>query len=133
MPVGQLPAAIQELSAAATEAGRDPASISLNFQIWVSFGKDKAEAEAKLKRSQHFRRMLARGPDHSEEGNLAKYRAGNLFGIPDDVIEQIRAYERLGVTHMGLVFLGDTMDELLADMQLFAERVMPAFETVPAG
>lgn len=117
----------RELSLGAQEGKRDPARLRLNFQIWLSFGKDRREAEAKLKRSQHFRRMVAEDPTHSEEAVLDRYRAGNLFGAPDDVIDQLRVFERAGVEHMGIVFLGETMDELLADMELFAERVGPEF------
>jgi probable F420-dependent oxidoreductase len=117
----------RELSAGALESGRDPAALGLHFQIWLSFGKDQGEAEAKLRRSQHFRRMVARHPTHSEAAVMADYRAGNLFGNPEDVIGQLRRFERGGVEHVGVVFLGETMDELLADMELFAERVVPAF------
>jgi probable F420-dependent oxidoreductase len=117
----------RDLALGAEEAKRDPARLRLNFQIWLSFGKDRGEAEAKLRRSQHFRRLVAVDPARSEEAVLARYKAGNLFGAPDDVIEQLRVFERAGVEHMGIVFLGETMDELLADMELFAERVAPAF------
>src|SRR5205823_13382490 len=103
--------------AAARSAGRDPSEIGLHFQIWLSFGRDQAEAEAKLERSQHFRRSLVRQPGNTPEAELVRYRASNLIGSPEEVIEQIRVFERAGVTHMGVVFLGDTMDELLADME----------------
>jgi len=44
------------------------------------------------------------------------------------VIAQIRTLARVtGTAHVGVVFLGDTVSELLADMELFATRVMPAF------
>ena len=60
--------------------------------------------------------------------NLYPFRETVASGAgPDDVIEQLRVFEREGVEHMGIVFLGETMDELLADMELFAERVGPAF------
>lgn len=117
----------QELSAGALECGRDPSALSLHFQIWLSFGRDQREAELKLKRSQHFRRMVAQHPTRSEEAALAAYRAGNLLGNPEEVINQLRRFQRDGVKHMGVVFLGETMDELFADMELFVERVVPAF------
>src|SRR5262249_22824530 len=84
MAPDQIPPARAEINAAANAAGRDPAAISLNFQIWLSFGRDQAEAEAKLKRSQHFRRSVVRRPENTPEGELAKYRAGNLLGNPED-------------------------------------------------
>lgn len=114
----------ETMRAAAVEVGRDPSRLTLHFQIWLSFGRDQAEAEDKLRRSQHFRRMAAKDPP---EKVLAQYRAGNLFGTPEDVIEQLRAFERIGVAHIGIVFIGSTTDELLADMEFFAGRVMPAF------
>lgn len=122
-----IPRVRQEIERAARESGRDPAQMTLHFQIWLSFGNDQREAEDKLKRSQHFCRLVMLDPQHSEAATLAHYRAGNLFGSPEDVIEQLRVFERAGVSHMGIVFLGTTMEELLADMELFAARVMPAF------
>ena len=67
------------------------------------------------------------GGGRSEAAVLDRFRAGNLLGTPDEVIEQVRAFERAGVAHMGVVMVGDSMDELFADMELFAERVLLAF------
>ena len=58
---------------------------------------------------------------------MEQFRLGNLLGPPDEVIEQVRAFERAGVSHLGVVMIGESMDELLADMELFAERVLPSF------
>ena len=112
--------------------GHSPGEVETHFQTWLSFGRDRAEAEAKLRRSQHFRRMVAHQPGRSEAAVLARFREGNLLGTPDEVIEQIGVFERAGVAHMGVVMVGDSMDELFADMELFAERVMPVFGR-PAG
>ncbi len=123
----QVVEARRELAAGAAEAGRDAASLDLSVQLWASLGRDAADAEAKLRRSQHFRRLVAHHGEHSEAAVVAEFRAGNLFGGPDDVIEQLRGFERIAVGHTGIVFLGETTDELLADMRRFAERVIPAF------
>lgn len=61
---------------------------------------------------------------------LARYRAANLVGAPEDVVAQLRPFAEAGVDHLGVVFLGQTLEELLADMALFARAVMPA---VPAA
>ena len=58
---------------------------------------------------------------------MEQFRLGNLLGPPDEVIDQVRAFEQAGVSHLGVVMIGESMDELLADMELFAERVLPAF------
>ena len=133
LPLERLAPARQVVDEAAREAGRDPAQIPLHLQIWLSFGPDRGQAETKLQRSQHFRRLRALHPELSEEEHVRRYAAGNLIGNPDDVVEQIRAYEAAGVDHMGVVFLGETTDELLADMRLFSERIMPAFARQPVA
>lgn len=128
LAVDRIPAARAVVDAAAREAGRDAASIDLHFQIWLSFGTDHDAAVAKLKRSQHWRRMAARSPDLSDETLLQRYRAGNLLGTPDEVIGQIQDLVTAArPAHLGVVFLGDTTAELIADMELFSNRIMPAF------
>jgi probable F420-dependent oxidoreductase len=115
---------------AARKAGRDPASIPLHFQLWLSFGKNRESAIEKLKRSQHWRRTLAFHTDLDEGEHLHRFAAGNLLGTPDEVIQQIRSFqERTTVDHMGVVMLGENTRELREDMQLFARDVMPAFAT----
>jgi alkanesulfonate monooxygenase SsuD/methylene tetrahydromethanopterin reductase-like flavin-dependent oxidoreductase (luciferase family) len=128
LPVDRTAAARTVVDAAAHRAGRDPASIPLHFQIWLSFGKDRDAAIAKLKRSQHWRRTLALRSDVAEDEHLQRFAAGNLLGSPDEVIQQIRSFEQqTRVDHMGVVMLGETTRELVEDMELFATEVMPAF------
>lgn len=117
----------RDIETAARERGRDPARIGLHFQVWLSFGTNRAEAEAKLVRSQHFRRLVALHPERSEAAVLAQYRDGNLLGSPDEVIAQLRRFEQAGVSHMGIVFLGTSMEELVGDIELFVALFMPAF------
>jgi alkanesulfonate monooxygenase SsuD/methylene tetrahydromethanopterin reductase-like flavin-dependent oxidoreductase (luciferase family) len=63
---------------AARKADRDPASIPLRFQLWLSFGKNRESAVAKLERSQHWRRTIALRPGLTEEDHLHRFIAGNL-------------------------------------------------------
>jgi probable F420-dependent oxidoreductase len=127
LPVDRTAAARKVVDAAARNAGRDPGSIALHFQIWLSFGKDRETAIAKLKASQHWRRTMAINKNSTEEDQLRRFAAGNLLGSPSEVIEQIRAFKQeTGVEHMGVIILGQTTQELLEDMELFAREVMPA-------
>ena len=127
----QTPAGLVKARAALAErgsaAGRDPAAISVNVQIWVSLGRDRSEAEARLRRSQHLRRLLAARPSPDERVVLDEFAGRNLLGSPDEVRAQLHAFEQAGADHVGLIFLGQTIDELLADLDLFAERVLPDF------
>ncbi|SRR5579875_19679 len=116
----------REAKAAAAAHGRDPEQIRLHVQTWLTFGDSRRDAEIRALRSQHLRRTAAetRKPD---DEILARYRAGNLLGTPAQIVDQIRAFEAAGATHLGIVFVVDTMDELLHDMDVFARSVMPAF------
>ncbi|MCA1648004.1 MAG: TIGR03619 family F420-dependent LLM class oxidoreductase [Chloroflexi bacterium] len=128
LPVERTVEARATVEAAARKAGRDPASIPLHFQIWLSFGRDRDSAVTRLKRSQHWRRTMAVARGVEDEEQLRRFAAGNLLGSPDEVVQQIRSFEqRTGVEHMGVIMLGETTDELVGDMELFAREVMPAF------
>jgi alkanesulfonate monooxygenase SsuD/methylene tetrahydromethanopterin reductase-like flavin-dependent oxidoreductase (luciferase family) len=122
-----LASARADLAQRTSAAGRDPNAVSVNVQIWVSAGQSDAGAQAKLRRSQHFRRLLARDPTRAESSVVDEFRASNLIGSPDRLIEQLRAFQGAGAQHVGLIFLGETVDELLEDMAAFSTEVMPAF------
>jgi probable F420-dependent oxidoreductase len=127
LPHGRLAAARAQVDAAAEAAGRDPSAIGVHLQIWVTLGADRAAAEAKLRRSQHFRRMVALHLERSEAATMSRYVGGNLLGSPEEVAEQLRPYEAAGVGHFGLVFIGNDLSELLEDVERFASEVMPRF------
>jgi probable F420-dependent oxidoreductase len=122
-----LASARADLAQRVTAAGRDPGEISVNVQIWVCSGRSDADAEARLQRSQHFKRLVARGAGRSVSSIVDEFRAGNLFGSPDRLVEQLRAYADAGAQHVGLVFLGESVDELVDDMDSFAQSVLPIF------
>jgi probable F420-dependent oxidoreductase len=128
LPVDRTAEARAVVDAAARKVGRDPKSIPLHLQIWLSFGTNRESAIEKLKRSQHWRRITAIRSELSEGEHLRQFAAGNLLGTPDEVVEQIRRLQALTrVEHVGVVMLGENTRELLEDMQLFAREVMPAF------
>ena len=50
----------------------------------------------------------------------------NLVGTPAEVVEKVQALKAAGVTHLlGLYFAVNTADELLDQMTLFSEEVVP--------
>jgi probable F420-dependent oxidoreductase len=114
-------AAVRE---AAESFGRDPDGLTLHVQTWVALGGSVREAEDRAQRSQHFRRMAALDRRTDAE-RLAEFRRGNLIGTPADVVEQARAFQAAGASHLGLIFLADSMDDLLIDMEAFAREVAP--------
>jgi probable F420-dependent oxidoreductase len=128
----EIPEIRAQMAVGAREAGRDPSALTLHFQINLSFGRDQREAEDRLMRSATFQRMVVKDPDHSRVAALERFKTSGLVGSPDHVVEQLKAYEQAGLGHMGIIFMSDTPDALLADIESFARQVMPAFEPVAA-
>lgn len=83
----------------AQEAGRDPQEIRLT--AW-------APVELRLK-----------PPEHPE---------GGLVGTAEQLTETLKSYEAVGMEHVALNFLGGRLPERLAQWELFAREVLPAFK-----
>ena len=125
-PSGERMLAMQrDLYEAANAIGRDPRSIAINVQVNVCFGKDQAAAEEKLLRSQHIQRAWARRPDQSREQVLESFRRTNPMGSPQQIIDQLAPLQAAGDVTVALIFLGQTVEELMDDMERFAQDVMP--------
>ena len=61
-----------------------------------------------------------------EQGGSFEERS--LLGTPEMICEQVERFRQAGVTCCaGLYFVGNTVDETLAAMRLFAAKVMPNF------
>lgn len=99
-PVGLHPAeyaqAATTIKGIAEEAGRDPGEIALTFRASLLFTD---------------RPSSPRTP---------------FMGSPAQIIEDIRAYARLGVTHLVLGFRGPTAEALLEELERFAMEVRQA-------
>lgn len=59
--------------------------------------------------------------------DIAKGLACNLVGTPDRVVENLREYAALGVTHFELKFIAKSVEDQLDMMSLIAKRIVPAF------
>jgi alkanesulfonate monooxygenase SsuD/methylene tetrahydromethanopterin reductase-like flavin-dependent oxidoreductase (luciferase family) len=52
----------------------------------------------------------------------------NLVGTPDQVCDKIEAYRRAGLDHLsGLLFVGNTVEEMREQIRLLARHVLSAF------
>ena len=118
----QLAAELKELTA---RAGRDPASIAVAPQFIVHLGRTQEAAVARFKQSQMYKHLM------SLRQSTLKQQAGamediNLVGSVENVVGKALRLEKAGVTHLlGLYFAANNLEELLDQMQLFAEEVMP--------
>jgi alkanesulfonate monooxygenase SsuD/methylene tetrahydromethanopterin reductase-like flavin-dependent oxidoreductase (luciferase family) len=105
------------LAAYAREAGRDTATLALSHNATVLVGRDEADVE---------RRLAAWAAARDMTVDAARERlASALVGTPDTIIGRLRALMSVGVAWVFLLFqdLPDT-----ADLRLFAEAVLPAFQ-----
>jgi probable F420-dependent oxidoreductase len=112
----------------ARAAGRDPKKIGTAMQLVVCLARTNDEAWQIYDRSpfEIFRASLS--------GTMLKgvgaddYKALNLVGTPDEVCARIAALEEAGVSHLcSLLFVGNTVEEMLGQIREFARVVMPAF------
>jgi alkanesulfonate monooxygenase SsuD/methylene tetrahydromethanopterin reductase-like flavin-dependent oxidoreductase (luciferase family) len=114
----------------ARAAGRDPARITIALQSVVCIG-DTAEAarETFLNSSfDLFRRSLS--GTMTKGVDLDRYLDLNLIGTPDQICAKVAAFAEAGVEHFcALLFVGNTVDEMRAQIRAFARHVIAAFPT----
>lgn len=119
---------VAAMSAAAKEAGRDPAALEVAPQFAVSIARDHNEAVQRLLSSQLFRHLESLKRSTLKNQDLAHFEERNLVGTPQEVRQRLEQYRKAGVTHCsGLLFAADDLPSYLDQMQLFAREVMPYF------
>jgi alkanesulfonate monooxygenase SsuD/methylene tetrahydromethanopterin reductase-like flavin-dependent oxidoreductase (luciferase family) len=96
------------------EVRRDPAEIEISQQCVVVIAADDAGARDALEKANKIY-------GGHMGGNLAEH---GIWGTPDQVIERIERYVKLGCTLFVMEFFGKDTRE---PAKLFAERVLPAF------
>lgn len=99
---GEFARAAADLRSQAQAAGRDPRAITLSFRAPIKFTDGAASG--------------ARTP---------------FIGSRDQIIEDIRAYQRLGVSHLVFDFAGSSADAIVEHLHRFAEEIRPAVRARP--
>lgn len=109
-----------------TEAcGRDPSAIAVAPQFVVHVGRTQEAAAARYRQTQMHKHLMSLRQSTLKQ-QTTPMEDINLIGSVDAVVEKATRLEAAGVTHLlGLYFAVDTVAELLDQMQLFAEEVMP--------
>jgi probable F420-dependent oxidoreductase len=124
----------QKLRRYAAAAGRDPSKIVTALQPVVCLGDTAEQARDTFERSafdlfwKSLQQTMTKGVD------LDGYLAMNLVGTPDEACQKVAALQQAGVDHLcSMLFVGNTVDEMLTQIRLFARHVIPAFpEGIPA-
>jgi len=126
MHVDRLRAGVKTLREEAEKAGRDPKTIEVCPQFVVHVGKTRQAAIESFRKSQMNKHLVSLAKSTLKGQGAATHEDINLIGTPAEVIDKALAFKEAGVTHLlGLYFAANSVQELLDQMQLFAEEVMP--------
>lgn len=121
-PLEELRERIVCLRARAEALGRDPREIEIAPQFSVTLARTAEEAERRYMASglvAHRRSLAYTGRD------LGRQVEANLVGSPEQVREKIGKLAAIGVEHCcALMFPADTVEEMLEQMQWFAETAI---------
>jgi probable F420-dependent oxidoreductase len=126
MHVDRLRAGVKTLHEMAEKAGRDPKTIEVCPQFIVHIGKTRAAAVERFRQTQMNKHLISLQKSTLKGQGLATHEDINLIGTAAEVVDKAIAFREAGVTHLlGLYFAVNTVDELLDQMQMFAEQVVP--------
>ncbi len=111
----------------ADEAGRDWRAIEVAPQFIVRVNRDRAKALADFEKSQMHKHLVSlRKSTLKDQAASMSMVDVNLVGTPSEVIDRANAYREAGVTHLlGLYFAASSVPDLIEQMQIFAEDVIP--------
>ena len=102
------------------QAGRQPGDVRRTMMLSLFFGRDRAELDRRLRWRHEVPELAGKPLEAAVEA--IRNRRNAIVGTPDLVVEQIRAYQAVGVEELMLQWFDmDDVDGLRA----FAEHVLP--------
>jgi probable F420-dependent oxidoreductase len=124
--VARIAEGVRRLRELAEKSGRDPKSIEVCPQFIVHIGKTRDSAVARFRHTQMNKHLISLKNSTLKGQGAAAHEDINLIGTAADVVDKALAFRDAGVTHLlGLYFAVNSVEELLDQMQMFAEEVMP--------
>ena len=121
IPPDEYPAKIDELQQMTRDAGRD-VRMTIGDEIYACIAPTSEEAHRKSDRTIA---VLHHGFGSNPPVELIA--RASLVGSPAEINSKIRQFVEAGVEHFELKFVYHTIDDLLDQLQLFREEVMPNF------
>ena len=126
LPLDRITADIQHLRRLCADQGRDFADIQVAPQYIAMVDHDHKRAVTRFESSQMHKHLMSLTQSTLKEQAGISMVDANLVGTPAEVVEKALALKAAGVTHLlGLYFAVNTVPELLDQMTLFAEEVVP--------
>jgi probable F420-dependent oxidoreductase len=126
LPIDQLRTGIRILVEEAQKHGRDPAGIQIAPQYIAHVGKTREAAVSRFHQSQMYTHLVSLAKSTMKNQQGASLEDINLIGNAEDVIEKANRFREAGVSHLAAIcFAANDVSEMLDQMQIFAEEVMP--------
>lgn len=126
MPVEQVRSYAAQCQDLVVAQGRDWQEMDVALQLVAYVGTTHEQAIERFRRSQMYHHLLSLSTSTLKHQGGIRHEDTNLIGTADDVIEKIARFRQAGVKHLcGTYFCADTVSELLDQMQIFAEAIMP--------
>ena len=114
---------LEELCGALDEVGRDLSEIDVAATQSIRIDKTHEEAVERF--------MNSRIADRSRGKPVDSIVAENLIGMPSEIIERIKQLKKAGVTHCKIAPNAvKNFGEMMEQVQMFGEEVLPAFRSV---
>lgn len=105
---------------------RDFEKIDVAMQLVVRVDNNHEQAIKRFKQSQMYNHLISLSQSTLKDQENSKHVEINLIGNFDEVIEKAKRFEEAGVKHLcGLYFCAESINELLDQMQVFAEEIVP--------
>lgn len=131
MPVEHVREKISDFKRLVAEQGRSWDQMDVAMQLIAYVGRTHEQAVERFRGSQMYQHLVSLSASTLKDQVGARHEETNLIGTPDEVIEKAQRFAEAGVKHLcGTYFCADSVEELLDQMQIFAEEVMPH---LPAG
>jgi probable F420-dependent oxidoreductase len=126
MPADQLRVLVERLHEELIARGRDPKDVHVAPQFVVHVGKTKESALERYRQSQMCKHLQSLAKSTLKDQARIPMEDINLIGDVDTIVARAQALKQAGVTHfLGLYFAANDVNELLDQMQVFAEEVIP--------
>jgi probable F420-dependent oxidoreductase len=126
LPAEQLRQRVVRLSEIAEAAGRDPCRIDIAMQAMVLVGSTRESAVRRFRETQMYHHMMSLRKSTLKDQDLSKPEDLNFIGTASQIVEKAQMLAEAGLTHLcGLYFVGNSVEEVLDQMESFAAEVMP--------
>ena len=117
----ELAARRADLARECAEAGTDVDRIDICVQFDMSLAATIERATERWERSPVRALELARGA--SSENSA-------LVGRPEQFVSRLSEYIAAGMTHVGCVFVGDSVEDVVDQIEMFGDAVLPELTTL---